>query len=158
MPLVKARPLLVYTVPDFWWCILANGFFPLTCLQCAIALDVWVLGAVMQVLNGSFKEEVVQLGGLNWHLGSRNVYSSVWAGHCHALEGRNDALRERELEGKATVSAEMLTEGSPALWWDAKPGSPLLSLAGSVVGPSMIVYNLWHRKVEEAWVSLHASL
>lgn len=37
MPLVKARPLSVHTVPDFWWCIKANGLFtlvsiPLRCL------------------------------------------------------------------------------------------------------------------------------
>lgn len=36
--------------------------------------DGHVFGAAMQVLNGSFKEEVVQLGG---HLRSRNVYSPV---------------------------------------------------------------------------------
>lgn len=29
MPLVKARPLLVCTVPDFWWYILASGLFTL---------------------------------------------------------------------------------------------------------------------------------
>lgn len=117
-----------------------------------------MLGAVIQVLNGSFKEKVVLLGRLNWHLSSRNVFSSVSAGHCHALEGRSDALGERELEGKPTVSAEMLTEGSPVLWWDTKPGPPLLSLAGSLVGHSVFVSNLRHGEVEEAWVSFHASI
>lgn len=67
---------------------------------------------------------VIQFVELNCLLGSENVYSPTQAAPCHALEGRNDALREREV----SISAEMLTAGLAALWWEAKPGPPLLSL------------------------------
>lgn len=48
----------------------------------------------------SFKEEVVQFVELNWPFGSKNIYSPMQAAPCHALEGRNDALKEGHLEGK----------------------------------------------------------
>lgn len=82
----------------------------------------------MQVLNGSFQEEVVQLGGLNWHLSSRNVYSPMWAGHCHALEGRNNALRERELEENQRFS------------WNADPGLAC-AVVGSEAWPTSVVFD-----------------
>lgn len=97
MPLVKARPLSIYTVPDFWWCIKANGLFTLVLYQ-------WdVFGVAMNIPKWKFFERGCSIC---W------TELSPWFQKCvfpnascplPCLEGRNDALRERELEGKPAL-------------------------------------------------------
>lgn len=82
----------------------------------------------MQVLNGSFKEEVVQLGGLNWHLSSRNVYSPMWAGHCHCL-GRKKWCPEGEGAGR-----------EPTFQLKCGPGARL-RVVGSETWPTSVVFD-----------------
>lgn len=87
------------TLHSTWFLVVHKN--PWLVYTCFCTLEVLVcLRLPWTFWNESFKEEVVQFVELNCPLGSKNVYSPMQAAPCHALEGRNGARRERELEGK----------------------------------------------------------
>lgn len=115
------------------------------------------LGLPQAFWNESFEEEVVQFVELSCPLGCKNVYSPMQGAPCHALEGRNDALRERELEGKPALQLKCWGIS----WLHCGGRQSLAYLCCLLPGPGwtfLLVSSFWCREVEEAWLSSHAQV